>query len=362
MSDEHLRAADLARDLAALFLNNGNYESQGAALGQRGAQAAAHSGIVPEYLDREGFAGLSVHSVGYTAGADSEEVLIYVTRGSRKALAAVEDEVDGIRVRARLMGRPRPGPAPAQGPLSGSYFFERNGRVACGSSCAPSSETYSGTLGAIARDARGLTALSNNHVFGACNHTPVGMPILAPSAADARPGRRAPTAIGLHERVVELRSGAPDLVPLMTLDVAVARIQDPDALSSWQGDSDAGYDTPSTIQDPLSGMRVRKFGRTTGLTVGEIEALVPTPWVLPYKAGRFAASVWFHETWTIRSIDADPFALAGDSGSLIVTDDATAPVGLLFAVNSAGNYAIFMPIRSALAGIGALGLVSNHGV
>jgi len=178
------------------------------------------------------------------------------------------------------------------------------------------------------------------------------MPILSPSPMDARPGRRGPTEVLRYNQMIELRSGDPELVPLMRLDAAIADVVNEDLLSSWQGDDLRGFDTPTSAVAPTANMRVKKAGRTTGVTVGVCEAFVPTPWILPYKTGKFSATVWFSDTWTIRSDDADPFALPGDSGSLVVNEDASAAVGLLFAVNNKGQYGIIMPIESVLQACG----------
>jgi hypothetical protein len=159
-----------------------------------------------------------------------------------------------------------------------------------------------------------------------------------------------------------LRSGDPALVQMMRLDAAIAEVTNPDLVSSWQGDDITGYDTPANAGTPFSGMRVKKIGRTTGLTSGTIEALVPTPWLLPYKTGRFSAAVWFTDTWTIRGDGSDPFALSGDSGSLVVTEDGSSVIGLLFAVNGPGLYAIIMPSLPVLAAFGGVTLVSGHGI
>ena len=277
-------------------------------------------------------------------------------------LKALPETVDDIPVRAELMGRLRAGPSPSMAVSGVSHFFERNVRIACGSSCAPSNENYSGTLGALVRDGSRILALSNNHVFGACNHTPVNMPILSPSTADARPGRRAPSEICRYERMIELRSGDPNLVPPARLDAAIASVPDPQSVSSWQGDADHGFDTPAGNAAPRAGLKVKKFGRTTGLTHGTIEALVPTPWILPYHSRKFDAVVWFMDTWTVRSSDSDPFALPGGSGSLIVSEDASSAIGLLFAVNNKGEYGIFAPIEDVLIAFGNAKLVSDHGI
>ena len=359
-------AEQLARSFAAKFLENGNYVVLGmpwsGASVSLHVQAAAINELDENFETEEGFSGLAVHSVGYTAGSDVEKVVIYVTRGSRKALEAVSRQVQGITVEARLMGTLRAGPAAGLGGPTTSNLFERNRRIACGSSCAPSGQNYSGTFGALVRDGTKMLALSNNHVFAACNHTPVGMPILSPSTMDAQPSRRAPTEICRHEQLVELRSGDPALVPLMKLDAAIGQVTDPNLVSSWQGDNVNGFDTPARTIALTSGLRVKKFGRTTGLTSGTVEAYVPTPWILPYKSGKFSATVWFTDTWTIRSNDSDAFALPGDSGSLVVTEDGSAAVGLLFAVSSKGHYGIVMPIDQTLSAFGRLQLVCGHGI
>jgi len=188
------------------------------------------------------------------------------------------------------------------------------------------------------------------------------MPILAPSTRDARPNRRPPTAFCTYERMEELRSGDPLLVEPMRRDTAIGRLTDMSLNSSWQGDEDDGYDTPNQTVTPMSEMNVKKFGRTTGLTFGTIEAFEPTPWVLPYRSSKFNAMVWFIDTWTVKSNDADPFALEGDSGSLIVSENGKSAVGLLFAVNNRGEYGVMMPIKDVIDWYGNARLLSGHGV
>lgn len=358
-------AEDLSKALASKFLEAGNYEAMGTPFGSGMGgctAAAACSGFDDYFAQEEGFAGLAVQSVGYTKGADSEEVIIYVTKGSKRALSSVPKNVEGISIAAHVMGRLKAGPTPAMSTTSNSQLYEKNGRIACGSSCAPSREQYAGTLGAFITLGGKIHALSNNHVFSACNHTPVGMPILAPATMDARPNRRAPSQFCIFDNMIELRSGIPSLVKPMLIDAATAEVNDPTIISSWQGD-DTGFDTPNTVIPPRSGMRVKKFGRTTGYTEGIIEAFIPTPWVLPYKSKRFSAEVWFTDTWTIRTTDGSPFALPGDSGSLVVTDeDGGASVGLIFAVNSQGGYAIMADLTTVISELGNPSLLHNHGV
>lgn len=354
----------IAATLSARFLEGGNYAAVRTPLDPRLADRilpAAADESAEFTLDDDNLGMLSVQSVGHEKGSEKQAVHIYVTKGSKRTLDSLEREVDGVTVSVNNVGNliVRAAPAVTVGAIGN--LFERNGRVACGSSCAPSGENYAGTLGALVRDADGLFCLSNNHVIAACNHVPVGMPILAPANMDGRPGGRSPAEICRHSRIVELRSGAPMLVPMVRADAAIGLISNDAAVSSWQGDA-AGYDTPTVIAEPISGMRVKKCGRTTGVTVGTIEAFIATPMPLPYRLKNFNALVWFTDIWTVRADAGDIIAQGGDSGSLVVTEDGTQAVGLLFAANPRGDYAWIAPISSVLELLTGVELVGGHGI
>lgn len=217
-------------------------------------------------------------------------------------------------------------------------------------------------MGALVRKngQSGMYVLSNNHVLAACNHVPVGMPILAPSTIDGRQGM-APREVCQHAEICELRSGVPTLVEPVREDAALARVANPDVVSSWQGGEDDGYDTPTSVVSPASGMRVKKAGRSTGLTTGTVEALL-NPFPLPYQARYFKATVWFQDVWTVRGDAGESFAIPGDSGSLVVTEDGTAAVGLIFAVGPKSEYGIMVPMPHISGLFGGITLVGNHGV
>src|SRR5579875_2176588 len=240
----------------------------------------------------------------------------------------------------------------------------RNTHARCGSSCAPTSENCTGTLGALVafEGSREIYLLSNNHVFAGCNHVPKNQPILAPSSNDGRPDISAPREIGRHDRIHELRSGSPMFVDPCDTDLALARATNPDILCSWQGAIDHGYDTPDRTVDPASLMRVKQYGRTTGLSRGQIEAKITTPTPITYNSKHFKGVVWFKDIWTVRAAAGSPFALPGDSGSLVVTEDGSAAVGLLFAANPTGEYGWIIPISAVLATFGGLRLLHGHGI
>ena len=355
-------ARELTEILGRDFLKNGNFQAAGAP-----ADAVAMSRIFPttsdvaiSYSENHGFSGLSVQSVGYS-NADRESVFIYVTRGGKRVLDKLSNVIDGIPVNVTNIGNPIVRPEASVASTMRRSVFLRNNRIACGSSCAPAGENYSGTFGALVKSDKYLMALSNNHVFGACNHTEVGQPVLSPSAVDASPNLIAPREICRHHEIIELRSGTPALVPLMQADAATAIVQEEDAVSSWQGDNINGYDTPSPAISPKSGMRVKKFGRTTGLTLGTVESMIALM-SLPYKNRHFSSTVWFTNVWIIRA-DADSgiFALPGDSGSLVVAEDGRSAIGLLFAATSRGEYGFIAPICTILDELG-LSLVDGHGI
>ncbi len=312
---------------------------------------------MPDY----GFAGLAVQSVGYSMGSDQDIVHIYVTRGGQRGLDRLTTEIDGATIQVTNLGRIVIRPEAIAAVSNRGQQFEHNGRIACGSSCAPAGENYTGTFGALVDSSGMLMALSNNHVFAACNHIPVGQPILSPSPMDARPGLPAPRQLCRHANIVELRSGTPPLVPLARCDAAIASVPDDLVVSSWQGGVDEGYDTPTKTITPSAGLRVKKVGRTTGLTTGTIQAFVGTPWVLPYKNSNFSAAVWFTDSWTVRADEDDAFALPGDSGSLVVTEDGDAAVGLLFAATNRGTHAYIAPIDTVINELN-VSLIGNHGV
>jgi len=355
-------------NLAARFLEHGNYVFAEPLSGRTLAEvipAAVHPDRVEAYFEELGFEGLAVQSVGYEEGRSDGEpprVHVYVTKGSRKAEREVQAPGGAVKVEIDRVGRVLVRPEMASGVSNRGNVFTHKNRLACGSSCAPSSERYAGTLGALVRKRSGaaMYVLSNNHVLAACNHVPVGMPILSPASMDARPGIRAPGEICRHSEICELRSGVPALVNPLREDVALAEVTDQKLLTSWQGGSD-GFDTPGTAALPRSGLKVKKVGRTTGLTTGTVESLLNTPFAIPYKSRFFTATVWFQDVWTVKAEGGSAFALPRDSGSLVVDDTGGTAIGLIFAASPQGDYGFIIPMTRIAGLFGGLTLVARHG-
>jgi hypothetical protein len=368
-----MNAKTAAERLTNVLLASGAFHAAGGPVTGVAFGSAASAYDPDQFV---GFSGLAVESVGFAefsvdddtlqssegGTAISEGVHVYVARGSKRALQALPKEVYGVACTYHNVGNVVVRPKQSSRTTNRGNLYQRKNRVACGSSCAPSGLMISGTLGALCRKNSGksLFALSNNHVFADCNHVPVGQPILSPSAADAYPGGRSPGEVCRHSEIVELRSGNPEVVEPLREDVAIAEVVDADVVSSWQGDDANGYDTPSSIASPQSQMRVKKFGRTTGFTTGTIESR-QVRLCIPYESEKFRAHVWFKDVWTVRTGDGTPFALPGDSGSLVVTEDGRLAVGLVFAVGSR-DVTFIIPMDGVVKRFGGLSLVSKHGL
>ena len=66
----------------------------------------------------------------------------------------------------------------------------------------------------------------------------------------------------------------------------------------------------------------------------------------------------------MRSDGSSPFALPGDSGSLVVTEDGAHAIGVVFAASqgASGDYGIIIPIHHVLSRFNGLQLVNGHGI
>ncbi|MGH7753117.1 MAG: hypothetical protein ACREN5_09895, partial [Gemmatimonadales bacterium] len=195
-----------------------------------------------------------------------------------------------------------------------------------------------GTYGARTRDASGnVYALSNNHVLANSNDASIGDPALQPGPFD---GGTAADQIGTLVAFKPIDfSGGPN-----TIDAAMAITNAADAANATPADD--GYGPPASAIwgdangdgqfDDITaalGRFVMKYGRTTKLTHGQVTGINATVdicyeviFIFCVKSARFVNQL---------IITPGGFSGGGDSGSLIVTDDANRnPIGLLFAGSS----------------------------
>ena len=203
-----------------------------------------------------------------------------------------------------------------------------------------------GTLGCLVKKNGQTFILSNNHVLANSNAAEIGDPILQPGPYDG--GRFPDDHIADLEQFIPINIiGNPSECPIATsianflngiarllgssvqlqaidqqatanlVDAAIARPLNPDDVK----DEILQIGTIQGAAEGELGMAVKKSGRTTGFTTGEIQQVDVT------------ANVQFGEGKIAQFTDqlmAGPMSQGGDSGSAVLNDDNRL-VGLLFA-------------------------------
>jgi hypothetical protein len=222
-----------------------------------------------------------------------------------------------------------------------------------------------GTLGVVVRDrATGSRLiLSNNHVLANSNDANLGDPILQPGPADG--GQQGVDTIAHLERFQTIAySQEPGGCSLANAYVQVSNflariVGSRHRLLAIQADSEAANLMDAALARPVNpadlrddileiglvsgtveaslGMAVRKSGRTTEFTSGEV-LLLDTTVEVSYGSNRTAKFEG--------QILTGPMSEGGDSGSLLVAGDSPRAVGLLFAGSSQST--IHSPIQAIL--------------
>jgi len=185
-------------------------------------------------------------------------------------------------------------------------------------------DVTAGTIAARVVSGDDVFALSNNHVYANRNAAKVGDRILQPGTVDG--GVNPDDAIATLHDFEPIRFCTPfPTCPENRIDAAIAATTSDQLGNSTPSN---GYGTPRSETVPARlGMKVQKYGRTTGHTTGRISGVNATINV-GFRDGtaRFAGQIL---------ISGDDFSAPGDSGSLIVAggtgSSARSPVGLLFA-------------------------------
>jgi hypothetical protein len=202
-----------------------------------------------------------------------------------------------------------------------------------------------GTLGCLVTRGDEIFILSNNHVLADSNQGQPGDAILQPGPHDggtladqiATLEEFVPINFGTDDPICPIATGLADVFnglaqifgsrhrmqafqenPEMNLvDAAIARPLSADLVEKRILEIGA----PQGVGEGTLGLRIRKSGRTTGLTSGEITQVDATVRV-GYGAGNTA-------TFTDQLV-AGPMSSGGDSGSAVLDEDGRV-VGLLFA-------------------------------
>lgn len=312
-----------------------------------------------ELMDLPNVVGVGVgYKESHGVRTDEVSVVVLVERKLPRAALNVSElvpkAVDAVRTDVVEVGELRPQQSPTErfrpappGVSMGHYMIT------------------TGTFGAVVRDrATGARLiLSNNHVLANSNNASAGDAILQPGAADGGTTRNDTLAqlerfcritfnrepgscevagayvrfgnwvaglLGSEHRVEAMisRPQASNLV-----DAAVARPLDDSQIL----DEILNIGRITGTVAPALGMAVRKSGRTTGYTMGEIIVLESTV-SINYGPGLVATFDG--------QIVTTAMSQGGDSGSLLVEAAGQRAVGLLFAGSSQST--IHNPIQSVL--------------
>jgi hypothetical protein len=256
-----------------------------------------------------------VEGVGLGLGLDGQLAIKVFT--SKPTIAGLSKELDGLPVETELTGKF----VAFARPLSGRYR-----PAPIGVSISNNLECATGTLGCVVEKAGKKYILSNNHVLARENLASIGEDIVQPGRYDNKPkcaNRVADNKIADLSEFVVLGFDGTDT---NLVDAAIAELSTSDFTCATLPQF---YGLPSsTPVDATLGLPVKKVGRTSVLTTGTITAVNATIRV-GYSGG---VALFVGQIVTSRH-----FIKSGDSGSLMVTNDANSnPVGLLFAGTSDG--------------------------
>jgi hypothetical protein len=283
------------------------------------------------------------HVVGTAVGLteDQRPAVVVFTRNPSTA-GLIPETLDGTPVVEMVTGDIVAMPSPARpAAVNPAGWFPRP--VPIGVSTGNAGECSAGTISARVKAGSRVYALSCNHVYALENNAPLGSNVLQPGLYDTGCKLNPSYVIGSLSKFtpINFASGTTN-----TVDAAIAQ-STTGQLGNATPAGGGGYGTPSskTVTANL-GQAVQKYGRTTGLTTGAITAISATI-VVGYTSG----NATFVDQIVVTTRKA--FIKAGDSGSLLVTNNPAAnPVGLLFAGNSSGTYAIANPIDPVLSSLG----------
>ena len=282
-----------------------------------------------------------VVGTGTGLGAAGNPVVVVFTAGP--GVAGIPGKLEGVSVSVRPIGKVRAlkgkPPGKGKGGIDPKGRFDRP--VPIGVSTGHPDIT-AGTIGCRVKDAVGnVYALSNNHVYADENLASIGDAAIQPGTYD---GGSSPA-----DDIGTLFDFEPIIFSTSANNVIDAAIASSTTARLGRATPSDGYGTPQSAHVSAAvGMKVRKYGRTTGQTEAEITAINAT-----VNVGYSSGTARFVDQVVIGSAG---FSDGGDSGSLIVLVDETRsgkgrnktivegpdhlkPVGLLYAGSSVATIA-----------------------
>lgn len=311
-----------------------------------------------ELLQRPGVVGTAT-----TVGEDGEPVIAIFTESAD--VRGLPEWLDGYRVRVvvsgpfyALQGGPKCENPPCNGGGGGGGGGGDDSSlkltdhwpspVPIGVSVGNNAECAAGTFGAVVTKGGQRYALSNNHVLARENDANNGEPIVQPGRYDNKPKCA-------NEVSTEQLGTLADFEPIQfggganTVDAAIAAPVGDVTLSCSTSPEFYGFPGASTVGAEV-GLAIQKVGRTSGLTTGVVTA-VNAMVNVGYSSGT--------ATFVDQIVTSSGFSRSGDSGSLVVTNDAGRnPVGLLFAGTNNGT-TILNPIGDVLSALGGASICSS---
>lgn len=256
--------------------------------------------------------------------------------GRARVLVLVESEA--VDVPATIGGVPVE--EVAVGAVQPWALDQRYRPVAIGVSAGNANECLPGTIGCVLERGNRRFLLSANHVFARQNQGAIGEAIVQPSLPDLDPacGPAPPSAV--VATLADFQTIVYDGRTPNTMDAAIAEVTVPPSALSCA--TPAGfYGLPGGgVATAVDGLAIMKLGRTTELTRGQVKAVnVKVKVTFPAGTALFTNQV----------LTSPGFGGFGDSGSLVVTDDAArGAVGIVIGGGNNGA-AIVSPIGPILA-------------
>lgn len=202
-----------------------------------------------------------------------------------------------------------------------------------GYSIGPDNSPWAGTAGYLTKDyLSNLYILSNNHVLAGENKLPINTPILQPSLIDG--GTSSTDKIATLSKFVPIKFETQNESPENFVDAAISKFINPVSDANdiiYLNGRVSGLNLRPRVR-----LRVKKVGRTTEETTGEIRNTNATVRVT-YSDGNTAIF--------LRQIITTSMSKPGDSGSLLL-DRKNNALGLLFAGSDSAT--IYNPINLVL--------------
>lgn len=220
---------------------------------------------------------------------------------------------------------------------SGGNINDSNASYCCG-----------GTLGSLVKNVRGQQfILTNNHVGALVNQGVAGQGLIQPGLIDQSPvcyQDKNDVVANLSAFVPIKFGGTSNLVDAAVAQVVAGKVDSTGAIL------DIGT-ISATPRGPTVGLKVKKSGRTSGLTTGKIYAINATVTV-QYQQGCGIGAIMTARFDDQIIITPGSFLKGGDSGSLVVENVGANPKPVALAFAGSSNFAVGNRIQNVLNALG----------